>query len=428
MTSPIIGPAMCPPAFTIPGTFPPNLSQRFWQSGSEMWRTVMESSDAYWRGVRERGASPQEITSDFVNWFQLTTQRQKPEWASPNEVVMETPIARLRDFTEPGADQDVIPTLVLPPQAGHDSCIVDYSAAQSQMKVIKAAGLSRAYSFDWIGATPATKDTGITEYLELIERGIRQIGGRVNLVGDCQGGWLAAIYAALRPHDVHTLTIAGAPIDFHAGNPVIGDWVNALGRSGDLSFYERVVASGGGVLKGEFMLNGFIGIQPESELEKQLQLLVHLHKPEHVERYKVFEDWFKHTQNLPGAFYLWIVEHLFRDNKLINGELTIDGERVDLKRYRRPLYLLAGATDHITPPAQVFAMADAVSTPHKQVVKRSTSGGHLGLFMGREALRDHWPPLMAQVFEDSKPGARREIAERRARSRTPRPRRPIPAP
>ena len=28
----------------------------------------------------------------------------------------------------------VVPTLVLPPQAGHDSCIVDYSAEQSQMR------------------------------------------------------------------------------------------------------------------------------------------------------------------------------------------------------------------------------------------------------------------------------------------------------
>jgi poly(3-hydroxyalkanoate) synthetase len=428
MTSPTLGQAMCAPVFTVPGTFPPELVQRFWQSGSEMWRTLVESTDAYWESARERGAGPQDISADLFSWYQLTTQREKPQWASPNELIMDTPIARLRDFTEAGADQDVVPTLVLPPQAGHDSCIVDYSAAQSQMKVIKGAGLTRAYSFDWVGATQATKDVGITDYLDVIERAIRQIGGPVNLVGDCQGGWLAAIYAGLRPEDVHTLTVAGAPIDFHAGNPVIGDWVKALGGAGDLSFYERVVASGGGVLKGEFMLNGFIGIQPESELKKQLQLLIHLHKPGHVERYQAFENWFKHTQDLSGAFYLWIVEHLFRDNKLITGDLVIDGERVDLARYRRPLYLLAGAIDHITPPAQVFAMADAVSTPSSKVAKRSSSGGHLGLFMGREALRDHWPPLMARVYEDSKPNARRELAEHRARSRTPRPRRPIPAP
>ncbi|MEJ7718849.1 MAG: hypothetical protein WKF31_13125 [Thermoleophilaceae bacterium] len=34
-------------------------------------------------------------------------------------------------------------------------------------------------------------------------------GGPVNLVGDRQGGWLAAIYAALHPEQINTLTIAG---------------------------------------------------------------------------------------------------------------------------------------------------------------------------------------------------------------------------
>ena len=43
---------------------------------------------------------------------------------------------------------------------------------------------------------------------------VGQLGGRVNLVGDCQGGWLAVIYAALHPDTVETLTIAGAPVDF----------------------------------------------------------------------------------------------------------------------------------------------------------------------------------------------------------------------
>jgi poly(3-hydroxyalkanoate) synthetase len=51
-----------------------------------------------------------------------------------------------------------------------------------------------------------------------------------------------------------------------------------------------------------------------------MQLLANLDDPPHLERYREFEDWFKHTQAIPGAFYLWIVEHLFRDNELIAGK------------------------------------------------------------------------------------------------------------
>ena len=92
------------------------------------------------------------------------SDRREPEWASPNEVVLECPVATLRDFSQ-GSRKQVVPTLVLPPQAGHSSSIVDYSAEQSQMQVIRAAGLERAYSMEWVGATQDTKHYGIGDYL-----------------------------------------------------------------------------------------------------------------------------------------------------------------------------------------------------------------------------------------------------------------------
>ena len=181
------------------------------------------------------------------------------------------------------------------------------------------------------------------------------------------------------------------------------------------------------MLKGEFLVGGFIVIKPENEVGKQLQLLANVRDARHVERYRAFEDWFKHTQDIAGPFYLWLVEHLFRDNELIGGTLRIGDEAVDLGRIDCPVNLLAGATDHITPPEQVFALAGAVATPAKRITRRTTSGGHLGLFMGTEALRDHWPVVMASVLEHSRPGADVAAARRRARSRTARAR-AIPAP
>src|SRR3954454_6819410 len=146
--------------------------------------------------------------------------RPRPRGATRPKLVRRPPLPRLRDFSAP-SPADVVPTLVLPPQAGHDSCIVDFSPQQSQMRTVRAVGLDRLYSMDWIGATQATKAATISDYLAEIAACIDEIGdGPVNLVGDCQGGWLATIYAALHPEQVNTLTIAGAPIDFHAGDAV----------------------------------------------------------------------------------------------------------------------------------------------------------------------------------------------------------------
>jgi len=405
---------------TPAATCPPALVPRIRESGLESFMALVNGSWDYWDGVARRGALPWDVAGDWWRWMGAMHTRRRPAWATPHRIAMETDVVRLRDFSDAGSDK-VVPTLIFPPQAGHDSCIVDYSQRQSQIKTIKAAGLTRLWSLDWIGATQRTKDRSILDYMASIDHAVELIGGdRINLVGDCQGGWLATIWAALHPERVHTLTIAGAPIDFHAGEPVIGDYVDLLPRE----FYEQVVALGDGVMKGDFMLNGFITIKPESEIEKQMQLLAHIHEPEHLDRYAAFEDWFKHTQDIPGAFYLWIVEHLFRDNGLIRGTLDIAGERADLSSLDAPLYLLGGATDHITPPDQVFALADHTSTPAREVTKRVTSGGHLGLFMGTEALRDHWPPLMADVAKRSRGPASRS----KAKARTPGAPNPIPAP
>jgi poly(3-hydroxyalkanoate) synthetase len=397
------------------------------ESTFDAWSAAMTGMVDYWTGALRRGATPWDVAADGIDWWQAMADRSKPTWSSPNEVVLYEGFAALRDFSD-GSRAAVVPTLVLPPQAGHHSCIVDYSDEQSQMDTIKGAGLTRAYAMEWIGATDATMYTSIDDYIGFIERSIERIGGPVNLIGDCQGGWLAAIYAALHPEQINTLTLAGAPIDFHAGDGVIAEWVSLLCATGDMSFYEALVAMSGGVMPGQRILDGFIAIKPESEISKQLGLLGALDDPKHLERYRDFEDWFKWTQDLPGEFYLWVVRELFRDNKLISGDLEVGGRRVDLSTLKMPLYLLAGETDHITPPPQVFAAADAVSTPARDIVKRTTTGGHLGLFMGREALREHWPPILASVFGHSRKRAPKAQAERRSRGRTPQRRRKIPAP
>jgi poly(3-hydroxybutyrate) depolymerase len=283
----------------------------------EIWRVATTGALDYWR---QAFGHPGQVPLDLLRFWSEVSTRRAPEWSTPHEIVREWPVARLRDFSA-GSTARVVPTLVLPPQAGHDSCIVDFSPQQSQMQTIREVGLTRAFTLDWVGATPQTKDFGIDEYLAIIDESVELLGGRVNLIGDCQGGWLATIYAALHPERINTLTIAGAPIDFHCGEPLIHAWVEAM----KLDFYRGLVASGGGVLKGSYMLAGFVALEPQAELSKHVALMAGLGDAGFLARHRRFEDWYKHTQDIPGRFYLWIVEHLFRNNQLFHGELDIAG-------------------------------------------------------------------------------------------------------
>jgi len=53
-------------------------------------------------------------------------------------------------------------------------------------------------------------------------------------------------------------------------------------------------------------------------------------------------------------------------------------------------------------PDRVYALADHASTPSALIRRELTKGGHLGLFMGHEALREHWPPLLEGVLAQSR--------------------------
>jgi poly(3-hydroxybutyrate) depolymerase len=65
-------------------------------------------------------------------------------------------------------------------------------------------------------------------------------------------------------------------------------------------------------------------------------------------------------------------------NELVSGELWAHGRRVDLADIRCPLYLLAGAKDHITPPPQVFSLADFASTPANEIAGQRYPAGTSG--------------------------------------------------
>ena len=370
------------------------------------WLDMCQSSAAlglrYWTGATARGTTPYELALDGFRWIQIVGSRRAPTWSTSNRVVSSSNIMALRDFSD-GSQTATIPSLILPPQAGHHSCIVDYSPVQSQVLTARAAGLTSLYVLEWLGATPETKDTTIGEYIESVREAIARIGGPVNLIGDCQGGWLATLYTAMYPEDVATLTIGGAPIDFHSDNAAIADAVKVISAARGMEPYRLAVELGGGVLRGELLLGGFIALQPQTEVKKHLELMLHLDDDEFVQRYAEFQDWYTFTQDLPGAMYLWAVEHLFLGNELVRGTLEIDGRPVKLGSIVCPVNLLAGAEDHITPPDQVFALADHVGTAPDKITKLLTSGGHLGLFMGRNALKNAWLPLLESVAAQARP-------------------------
>ncbi len=314
----------------------------------------------------------------------------EPEWNTPNRVVLELGNCILRDFSPRGgrARESI---LILPPQAGHHSSIADYGPGQSLVEVGLKTGKS-VFVTEWKGATDARKDETIDDFIESTDQCVSFIGPRVNLIGLCQGGWQSAIYTALFPENVNSLTLAAAPIDFKAGGGKIQYFVQTY----PMLFYESLVALGCGNMPGDCLKLGFKMLNPVDRFFFDYSdLYSKLNDEEYLEKSRKFRNWYEFTQNLPGKMYLQIVKELFKENRLIEGSLRVLGRRVDLGNIQCPLILIAGEKDDITLKEQLFNIEKYVAS--RDVTKMIAPGGHIGVFMGAKTLREYWPRIFKKI-------------------------------
>ena len=315
-----------------------------------------------------------------------------PQFASENTVALDLRTMKLRDFSLPGAGG--LPTIVDAPYAGHTSTCADFDKGQSLIAILRENGCRRILLTDWKPATSDMKDLELDGYLAEINVAVDDLGGRVNLVGLCQGGWMSAMYAARFPAKVNSLVLAGSPIDTHAGNGPL----RRLALKMPMQFFEELVALGGGLMPGRFMLAAYKNMDPAQHyLKKYVDLYKHIDDAEYLRRQERFASWYESPIDLPGRVYLQVVDALFKQNQLVRGEYVALGKKLSLGDVRCPAYLLAGSEDDITPWQQVFNAEQYLGTPKDRIVKTLAPGGHIGLFMGHQALAEDWPQIGAWI-------------------------------
>jgi poly(3-hydroxybutyrate) depolymerase len=320
----------------------------------------------------------------------------EPPWATPNAVALEFASVRLRDFT---TARDGVATLICAPYALHGATVADFASGHSLVAALRDAGLRRMFVTDWRSATPAMRFFSIDSYLADLNVLVDELGGEVDLVGLCQGGWLALIYAARFPGKVRKLVLAGAPIDNAAGRSSLSE----LARNTPMSVFRELVEVGQGRMLGQHALRFWAPYAfDHAAVHRLLQTPDALDSPAFAQLDRRFRDWSARTVDLPGTYYLQVVEQLFKENRLAAGRFTALGRPIDLVAVRCPLFLLAARADELVAPAQVFATERLVGSPPGAIRKLVVPGGHLGLFMGRTNLSELWPEVAQWLTGDDR--------------------------
>ncbi len=218
------------------------------------------------------------------------------------------------------------------------------------------------------------------------------------VIGNCQGGWAAALIGADRPDITGPLVLNGSPLSYWAGvegrNPmrykgglVGGTWLVSL--CSDLGY---------GKFDGANLVAGFEELNPSNTLWKK-EYNLYTNVDTEGERYLDFEKWW-------GGFFFttteeiyFIIDSLFVGNRLEKGLLDLDkNTRIDLKNIEEPILVFASEGDNITPPQQalnwivkVWGSVDEIKKQCKVIVYLlHETIGHLGIFVsGNVSRKEH---------------------------------------
>lgn len=245
---------------------------------------------------------------------------------------------------------------------------------------------------DW--GTPAAEDRWLTfddvcdRYLGRALRVASRYGasGDAHVLGYCMGGTLAAAHAAARPERVASLMTLAAPIGF-SDDGLLSRWVQSDGFDVD------ALVDGCGNVPWELMQASFHMLRPTLGLWKLVGLVDRAWDDRFLDGFFATETWANDNVSFPGDCYRRYIHELYREDRLVKGELALRGDRVRLEELRCPLLAVSFEHDHIVPKASAAPLVELAGSADKEHLH--LPGGHVGAVVSRSAKQHLWPRLSA---------------------------------
>ena len=190
-----------------------------------------------------------------------------------------------------------------------------------------------------------------------------------------------------RMTDLRNLLLLTAPLDFSNRQGL------TFARWTDEKYFDvdKVLATFGN-MPGEMIDYGAKALKPvENYITNYCKLWDSLEDPRVVEAWHSMNTWVTDIFPMAGGAYRQLIVDLYRNNRLMRGELKIRGEVVDLKQLRANLLNVIAEGDHITPPCQSEAILPKVGSTDTEIYR--VPGGHIGIMAGSGAHKRTWPHI-----------------------------------
>jgi polyhydroxyalkanoate synthase len=216
-----------------------------------------------------------------------------------------------------------------------------------------------------------------------------------HLLGYCMGGTMSALFTALYPKLVKTLTLMAAPLDFGGERGLIQVWTDAR------YFDVDAIIDTTGNCPATFLQACFQIMKPVQNLyTKYTSFYDKMHDEHFVENFVAMEMWGNDNIPVAGETFREFVKKLYQRNELVRGEFRLGDEPVRLERITCPLLLLMAQGDHLVPPAQTSGILPHIGSQDTRAMTLDV--GHVGLAVSSKAHRQFWPEATAWIAERSR--------------------------
>ncbi|QUH27192.1 class III poly(R)-hydroxyalkanoic acid synthase subunit PhaC [Serpentinicella alkaliphila] len=316
---------------------------------------------------------------------------------TPKELVYQEDKMKLYRYISTTKPKTKIPTLVVYALMNR-SYIMDIQRDKSFIKKLLDEGLD-LYIVDW--GYPTAEDRYITmeDYIEgYLGNAIDYIRkthnlDKINIISKCQGGTFCTIYSALYPEKIKNLVTIAAPFDFSTDDGLLFKWAKDMNVDGLVDAY--------GIVPGTFLNSCFVSLKPYSLLvDKYIGLIDGLDDKNFLSDFLGMEKWLFDSPGQAGEAYRKYMKDLWQDNKLIKGEFTLGGKKVDLKNVTMPLLNVVGDKDNLIVPAASKPLNDAVGSKDKELVTYPV--GHAGIVASSRSQKEIAPKVAKWLLDRSK--------------------------
>jgi polyhydroxyalkanoate synthase subunit PhaC len=308
---------------------------------------------------------------------------------SPGKVIFRNEIIEIIQY-DPATDTVYeAPLLIFPPWI-NKFYIMDLQPKNSMIRWLVGQGHT-VFLASWVNPDASLAERTFEDYMrDGVFAGVEAVTKaantkKVNTVGYCIGGTLLAAtlaYMSAKGDDrIQSATFFASQSDFElAGELKVFTDAHAI------QFLDERMEAEGGVLDAQVMADTFNSLRANDLIWNYV-----------VDNYYLGNQpppfdllyWNADQTRMPRALHLFYLQRFYQDNAMARGDLTMLGEKIDLKNVKIPIFMQSSREDHIAPFASIYRGARLFGGPVRFVMAGS---GHIAGVINPPAANkyQHW--------------------------------------